>query len=54
MLLTQQVSLKDAVNDIDVVERPSGCVNRRCVLNRRDRSEQIEQLVVGPRLLRKE
>ena len=49
-----QVGLKDAVYDEDVIER-SGCsLNCRCMLVRRDRGQQIEQLVVGPGFLREE
>ena len=48
MLFTQQVSLKDSVNDVNVIERASCSVNGCRVLGIRDRGKRVEQLVVCP------
>ena len=54
MLLTQQVSPKNPVDDVDVIERARCSVNGRRVLGICDRAKRVEQLVVCPGLLGEE
>gem|GEM_PF-6665897 len=51
MRLTKQMSSKDSINDIDVVERPSRRVDRASMLLGRDLSYRVKQIVVRPGLL---
>ena len=46
MLLSQQVTLKNPVDDVDVIERARCSVNCRRMLGLRERGKRVEQLVV--------
>ncbi len=54
MRLAQQVSLEDAVNHVDVIERTDCGVNGCCVLSSGNCSKDIKQFVICPRFLREE
>lgn len=54
MRLPKQVRLKDAVNDVDVIERADGGVNGAGMLGGDDGGELVIELVVGPSFLGEE
>jgi hypothetical protein len=54
MGLPLQVRLEDFVHHVDVVESANGGVDCTGMLLRIDRSQRVEQFVVGPGLLREQ
>lgn len=52
--LAQQVSLEDAVNHVDVIERTDCRVNRCGVLGSGNCSKDSKQFAISPRFLREE